>query len=343
VPGIVHEVLRSPGQPLDALVRNDMEQRFGHDFSMVRVHTDAKAAVSTDEVSAQAYTIGNHIAFGPGKYEPGIDHGRRLLAHELTHVVQQHGQASRLAGTTDDISGVAETEAKIAADSLSDFSPLQISPVAEGFLRRQRILPPPPAPPPVVPGAAVEGGAASAAGAALAALAAGAIVLFWPSEIAPEGPVPGRRRQKQCRAAWGPPAGGNAIHDEYARYVAMKDGNPQYATVNYWLEEDGLIADFDHHNPDIGVNEFFEVKTRHEILMREWARSQPMVQARLIEQATRQVEILNRCALPGWRLIWYFDDWGVYDAARDWLTPIVDEVRHVPWDRQLPEGIPWRE
>lgn len=88
-PPIVHEVLRSPGQPLNAETRASMEPRFGHDFSRVRVHTDAKAAESAQAVNALAYTVGHNIAFGTGRYDPGTGEGQRLLAHELTHVVQQ--------------------------------------------------------------------------------------------------------------------------------------------------------------------------------------------------------------------------------------------------------------
>ena len=87
-PPIVHEVLNSPGQPLDAGTRDFMEPRFGHDFSSVRIHTDAKAAESAKAVQARAYTVGNHIAFA-GPPEP------QLLAHELVHVVQQGAQPLR--------------------------------------------------------------------------------------------------------------------------------------------------------------------------------------------------------------------------------------------------------
>jgi len=66
-----------------------MEQRFGHDFSRVRVHADAKAQMSAQAVNANAYTVGNDIVFASGRYLPGLAEGRRLLAHELTHVVQQ--------------------------------------------------------------------------------------------------------------------------------------------------------------------------------------------------------------------------------------------------------------
>jgi hypothetical protein len=89
VPDSVHRVIGSPGRPLDAPVRKDMEARFGHDFSGVRVHDDGDAAQSASDVGARAYTIGNNIAFGRGQFTPAAAEGRSLLAHELTHVVQQ--------------------------------------------------------------------------------------------------------------------------------------------------------------------------------------------------------------------------------------------------------------
>ena len=97
IPPGVHEVLRSPGQPLDASTRAFMEPRFGHDFSHVRVHTGAQAAKSAQAVSARAYTVGHDIVFAEGEYSPEISGGRQLLAHELTHVVQQGaGRMARL-------------------------------------------------------------------------------------------------------------------------------------------------------------------------------------------------------------------------------------------------------
>ena len=93
VPPIVHGVLRSPGQPLDAATRTFFEPRFGHDFSRVRVHTDAQAAESARAVNAVAYTVGQHVSFAPGSFQPRQDSGRRLLAHELAHTVQQGGGA----------------------------------------------------------------------------------------------------------------------------------------------------------------------------------------------------------------------------------------------------------
>jgi hypothetical protein len=89
VPPIILEVLSSPGQPLDPEMRPFMEPRFGHDFSKVRVHTDAKAAESVRAVNALAYTVGQDVVFGDGQYVPSTHEGRRLIAHELMHVVQQ--------------------------------------------------------------------------------------------------------------------------------------------------------------------------------------------------------------------------------------------------------------
>ena len=85
----VTEVLQSPGRPLDASTRAMMEPRFGYDFSRVRVHTDAQAARSAEAVHANAYTAGQNVVFGAGRYAPGSSQGQQLMAHELTHVVQQ--------------------------------------------------------------------------------------------------------------------------------------------------------------------------------------------------------------------------------------------------------------
>lgn len=93
-PHIVHDVLRSAGQPLDAATRAFMEPRFGQNFSNVRIHTDAMAASSADAVNARAYTAGNHLVFAAGQFAPGSAEGKTLLAHELTHVVQQNGAAA---------------------------------------------------------------------------------------------------------------------------------------------------------------------------------------------------------------------------------------------------------
>jgi hypothetical protein len=91
VPDVVHDVVDSPGTPLDGITRAFFEPRFGGDLSQVRIHTDDRAAASADAVNARAYTFGNDIAFGAGEYDPHTVPGRRLIAHELTHVVQQAG------------------------------------------------------------------------------------------------------------------------------------------------------------------------------------------------------------------------------------------------------------
>ena len=85
----VLDVVGSGGSALDPATRSEMEARLGHDFSDVRVHTDTKASESAKAVQASAYTVGNDVVFGSGAYAPGTDAGKRTLAHELTHVVQQ--------------------------------------------------------------------------------------------------------------------------------------------------------------------------------------------------------------------------------------------------------------
>ena len=109
VPPVVHEVLRSTGASLDAATQDFMEPRFGHDFSRVRVHADARAEESARAVNARAYTVGQHVVFGAGNYVPHNHEGQRLLAHELTHVAQQ---ASSNPAIPQDI--------KIAGDNISE-------------------------------------------------------------------------------------------------------------------------------------------------------------------------------------------------------------------------------
>jgi outer membrane protein OmpA-like peptidoglycan-associated protein len=85
----------SGGSPLPDYERNFFESRMGYDFSQVRVHTDGNAVQMSRDLQAHAFTYGSNIAFNQGMYAPGTDSGRRLLAHELTHVVQQTGGAQR--------------------------------------------------------------------------------------------------------------------------------------------------------------------------------------------------------------------------------------------------------
>lgn len=145
VPPIVHEVLRSSGQPLDVTTRAFMEPRFGLDFSHVRVHTDAKAAKSAKVVNALAYTVGQRVVFDAGRYAPQTNEGQRLLAHELTHVLQQSSEhiAPQTKLTTSSPSDVSEREAERIADDVTNttgtanhLSRFNTTKIAAGVLQR---------------------------------------------------------------------------------------------------------------------------------------------------------------------------------------------------------------
>ena len=88
-PASVQRVLDSPGRPLDAATRDFFESRFRHRFDRIRIHADGDAAASADEIDALAYTVGDHVVFGRARYAPESSEGRKLLAHELAHTVQQ--------------------------------------------------------------------------------------------------------------------------------------------------------------------------------------------------------------------------------------------------------------
>ena len=117
VPPIVGDVLHSPGRPLDPAARAFMQPRFGHDFSRVRIHADSKAAESARAVNALAYTVGQDVVFGAGRYAPTTSQGQKLLAHELTHVVQQRQAAESSTLEIDDAHEQAaqETSTAVAA------------------------------------------------------------------------------------------------------------------------------------------------------------------------------------------------------------------------------------
>lgn len=144
VPPIVHEVLNSPGQPLDAETRTFMEPRFSYDFSGVRVHTDERAAESAWSVNALAYTVGKNVVFGAGQYIPGTMKGKRLLAHELTHVVQQRGiGAESTVQRKLEVSqpgDASEQEAEVQARSVVEGYAIDTTQMQEqaGFARLQR-------------------------------------------------------------------------------------------------------------------------------------------------------------------------------------------------------------
>ena len=130
VPQIVHDVLRSPGRPLDTHARAFMEPRFGRDFSDVRIHTDARAAQSAGAVGALAYTLGSNIVFGSGHYSPQTREGKSLLAHELTHVAQNRSlQRKHSAGISigpEDDHYEAEADRNARAVARGDSDPMRV-------------------------------------------------------------------------------------------------------------------------------------------------------------------------------------------------------------------------
>jgi hypothetical protein len=135
VPQVVHDVLGASGRPMDAAVRARLEAHFGCDFSGIRVHDGASAAAAAQAVSARAFTVGRDLVFGAGQYAPGTTSGMTLLAHEVTHAVQQ-GQWSRpdLRGLQlDDPAGPSEREASQTAIA---FSHQKAGAVAEGSAKR---------------------------------------------------------------------------------------------------------------------------------------------------------------------------------------------------------------
>lgn len=192
VPAVVHDVLQSPGQPLDLGTRAFMEPRFGADFShlrvhsvapgtgsgrltiggsedptehdaermaeivsrgsapdaagaklqadfsRVRLHTDSRAEASARAVNALAYTVGRDIVFGAGQYAPGTTSGRRLLAHELTHVLQQTG-AAPLALQRQESEGSKPTIPMPVFDEFDPMVSIPDMPAVPGFVRGQEV------------------------------------------------------------------------------------------------------------------------------------------------------------------------------------------------------------
>jgi hypothetical protein len=156
VPSVVCEALRRAGQPLDTTTRGFMEPRFLHDFSRVRVHADDKAGESARAVNALAFTVGEDVVFATGRYAPSAEDGRRLLAHELAHVVQQAGSpASRDRLTVGPPEDQVEREADAAATRILRDTPIDAyRPLVadrKQSLRRDLATEPPAAPAPVQP------------------------------------------------------------------------------------------------------------------------------------------------------------------------------------------------
>ncbi|HZK79551.1 MAG TPA: DUF4157 domain-containing protein [Humisphaera sp.] len=119
IPPIVHNVLRSPGKPLDPATRTFMEPRFGFDFGNVRIRADEEAAASARAINALAYTVGSHITFGHGQYAPTTSTGIRLMAHELAHVVQQGARQRTISGGPLRMESSGEADADRAAEKIA--------------------------------------------------------------------------------------------------------------------------------------------------------------------------------------------------------------------------------
>jgi hypothetical protein len=135
-PASVDAVLSLPGRPLDDPARGSLERRFGHDFSMVRIHTDARAAESAADVEAQAYARGIDIVFGHGRYAPGTSAGKRLLAHELAHVIQQRNGAAH-SGTVANDSAVEADADRIGQAAVDSNAPLRVQEMSARAIARQ--------------------------------------------------------------------------------------------------------------------------------------------------------------------------------------------------------------
>lgn len=124
-PPIVHEVLRSSGEPLDSRALQHFGESLPHDLSGVRVHTGDRAAQSAAALNARAYTVGQHVVFGHGEYQPGTQGGQKLLSHELIHTVQQRNVVDVGSGPLpiDSPGSALEREADQQGSSLREKAP----------------------------------------------------------------------------------------------------------------------------------------------------------------------------------------------------------------------------
>ncbi len=129
----VNEALRSPGDQLDTGTRQFMEARFGHDFSRIQVHLGTAADKSARSLHAHAYTVGEHVVFAAGRYMPGTEAGRSLIAHELTHTVQQQNGFRAETGSAAD---QAEQEALTNERLIHSGKPLSFSAQPSRLARR---------------------------------------------------------------------------------------------------------------------------------------------------------------------------------------------------------------
>lgn len=146
VPDSVRDVTSSPGQPLEASVQRAMEDRMGEDFSDVQIHAGHKAARAADDIDAKAFTVGNHVAFNRGEYDPSSPEGQHVIAHELAHVRQQTGGAVSMLPQDDvdleiDPDPDLEREAEETAQRVMQGGELGIQRLVETDVHIQRMTP----------------------------------------------------------------------------------------------------------------------------------------------------------------------------------------------------------
>jgi hypothetical protein len=144
VPDSVRDVISSSGQSLDTSIQRAMEDRMGDSLGDVRVHTGPKAASACDDINARAFTVGNHVAFNAGEYDPESAEGQHVLAHELAHVRQQTGGAVSMLPQEDvgleiDPDPALEREAEETAQRVMEGSELGIQRLTDTKVHVQRV------------------------------------------------------------------------------------------------------------------------------------------------------------------------------------------------------------
>lgn len=142
VPDVVRSVVSTPGHSMDETVQREMEAKMGGDFSDVQIHSGPKATAAAESINARAFTVGNHVAFNKGEYQPDSERGKKVLAHELTHVRQQtEGCVSLLSkveaehpGTSMDVGGGVHVQPKLEVSSPNDPAEREAERVAEAVV-----------------------------------------------------------------------------------------------------------------------------------------------------------------------------------------------------------------
>jgi hypothetical protein len=146
-PDTVHRVVGSPGEQLHPELAHEMATRLGHDVSAARIHTGDEAARSAADIDAAAYTVGAHVVFGPGQFEPRTLDGRRLLAHELAHVVQ--APSEQIANGSLRVSEPVDPHERAAERAATGADPVAFGSAPDATVSRQRYPPLPMLPNPL--------------------------------------------------------------------------------------------------------------------------------------------------------------------------------------------------